>query len=219
MTLYIPEDEQQYIFDFVGCDRHNFWHDKIFHRLPEAEDYCEYWGLDKSKIRCFGRSEEWLEETDPEERELMLDMDAWNWDEEVKYDEKYEFYKHLLYTCKYSTTKDKAIAIQHPIAKIIKEELIAPYTDGCPLCPRLRAEALDYEHYDKLSFNIWTNLNDTPFTRGEQNLDGWNSMKVMEHSCAGIDTIANFFGVVTQGSCSVGDDDNEPEWSMTLVRA
>ena len=70
----------------------------------------------------------------------------------------------------------------HPTAKIIKEYVEDMFPDDCPLMIRKRCEKENYPYYDKLTFSLWAFLNDTPYTRGERDLAGWNSMAVGEHS-------------------------------------
>ena len=67
-----------------------------------------------------------------------------------------------------------------PTAKIIKDYIKS--FSGCPLIERIRAEEANYKYYDKLSFTLWSLLNDTPYTRGEIDLAGWNSQAVNEAS-------------------------------------
>ena len=70
----------------------------------------------------------------------------------------------------------------HPAAQLIKEYVEDMFPEHLPLMIRPRAEKANYPYYDKLTFSLWSFLNDTPFTRGEKDLDGWNSMAVNELS-------------------------------------
>lgn len=75
---------QQYIYDVVVCDDNGEnIHDQTFNNRQDAIEYCNANGISSDKVRCFGRSEYWME-ADEEEREHMILSDAWDWDTEVE---------------------------------------------------------------------------------------------------------------------------------------
>ena len=75
------------------------------------------------------------------------------------------------------------LIVMTPTAFILNRYVKENFLHGeFPLDRRMRAEKANYPYYDKLSFTLWSVLNDTPYTRGEQDLPGWNSMEVNEHS-------------------------------------
>ncbi len=55
------EEEHQFCWDIVVEDPNNKSlniHDKVFYKLEDAEEYCDYFKLDKSIIRKFEKSED-----------------------------------------------------------------------------------------------------------------------------------------------------------------
>ncbi len=96
---------QHYIYDVIVCDDNggNNIHDEIFNNRQDAIEYCNANGILSDKVRCFGRSEYWME-ADEEEREQMILCDAWDWDTEVveiNEDERKERDKMYELYCKY----------------------------------------------------------------------------------------------------------------------
>jgi len=60
-SLQEEEEEHQFCWDIVVEDPNNKSlniHDKVFYKLEDAEEYCDYFKLDKSIIRKFEKSED-----------------------------------------------------------------------------------------------------------------------------------------------------------------